>query len=126
MKKKLIVVSLIVISFIAWAQPAQSQVLLSLLFGDKLNSGKLEFGLSIGPNYSKIRGIEGAQWVNNWELGFYFDIHLKEASPWYIGTGVYIKSNVGASNIPLHYEGNHPISDSVFVHRQAHPVEYAF
>lgn len=114
MKNKLIVFSLIAMSFIGWAQPAQGQVLLSLLFGDKLNSGKLEFGLSIGPNFSTIRGIEGAKGINNWELGFYFDIHLKEITPWYVGTGVYVKSTVGAQSIPLNYPGNRTISDSVF------------
>lgn len=92
----------------------QSQVLISLLFGDNLNTGKIEFGLNGGFNLSTIRGIEGAQGQNNWELGFYFDILLKEKSRWYIATGVYIKSNVGATNIPLDYEGNRVINDSVY------------
>lgn len=92
----------------------QSQVLLSLLFGDKLNSDKLEFGMSAGFNHSTLRGISEAKGLNNWELGFYFDIHLKKLSPWHINTGVYVKSNVGATNIPLNYEGNRIINDSIY------------
>ncbi len=45
-------------------------------------------------------------------LGFYFDFLLKEKSPWYIISGVYVKSNVGARNIPMDYEGNRQINDS--------------
>lgn len=92
----------------------KSQVLISLLFGDKLNTGKIEFGMSGEFNLSYIRGIPEAKGQNNWELGFYFDILLKEKSPWYVGTGVYVKSNVGGTSIPLDYPGNHPINDSVY------------
>ena len=114
MKKKLIIASLILISLMSSVQLMQGQVILSLLFGDKLNSGKLEFGLNGGFNLTNIRGIDEAQGKNNWALGFYFDILLKEKKPWYIGTGVYVKSNVGATNIPLEYPGNRPINDTIF------------
>lgn len=92
----------------------QGQVLLSLIFGDNLNSGKVEFGMNAGFNQSYVRGISGTKGMNNWELGFYFDIHIKEKMPWYIATGVYVKSNVGGRNIPLDYPGNPVINDSVY------------
>jgi len=97
------------------ASVAQSQVLISLLFGDKLNTGKIEFGLSGGFNLSYLRNINESKGQNNWNLGFYFDILLKEKSPWYIGTGVFVKSNVGGRNVPLDYEGNRAINDSVYI-----------
>lgn len=111
MMKKL---TLIILAFFLSAQLTQGQVLISLLFGDKLNTGKIEFGLNGGFNLTTIRGIHEAQGQNNWELGFYFDFLLKEKSPWYIATGVYVKSNVGARNIPLDYAGNRQINDSVY------------
>jgi hypothetical protein len=110
---------LAILSFLFSTQ-ANSQVLLSLLFGDKLNSGKVEFGLNGGFNLSYLRGINESKAQNNWALGFYFDILLKEESPWYLGTGVYIKSNVGGTNVPLGTNGplgsgyNRQINDSVF------------
>ena len=107
-------ITLIVLFLTMAVSTAQSQVLLSLLFGDKLNSDKLEFGMSAGFNHSTIRGISEAQGQNNWELGFYFDIRLKEKSLWHIATGVYVKSNVGATNVPLDYTGNPTINDSIF------------
>ncbi len=96
------------------ASASQSQVLISLLFGDKLNTGKIEFGLNGGFNLTNIRGISEARGQNNWALGFYFDFLLKEKTPWYIATGVYVKSNVGARNIPMDYEGNRIINDSIY------------
>lgn len=108
--KKVLMICLIVFSSITIVQ---SQVLLSLLFGDNLNTEKLEFGMMGGFNLSTLRGIT-ATGQNNWNLGFYFDIHPKLESPWHVSTGVYVKSNVGATHIPLDYEGNRNINDSVY------------
>lgn len=114
MKKYLKNVFIIGLLLIGSVQIAQGQILLSLIFGDKLNSGKVEFGMSGGFNLSNLRGISEAKGQNNWELGFYFDILLKEKSPWYLSTGVYIKSNVGGTNVPLDYPGNRAINDSIY------------
>lgn len=38
--------------------PLQSQVLLSLIFGDKLNSDGVEFGLEGGYNFSNVSNLE--------------------------------------------------------------------
>lgn len=105
---------LVVIFSLLYTPQANSQVLLSLIFGDKLNSGKVEFGMNGGFNLSYLRGINQSKAQNNWELGFYFDILLKEKSPWYLGTGVYVKSNVGGTNVPLDYPGNRTINDSIY------------
>jgi hypothetical protein len=107
-------ISLICLILLVSVQLMQGQVLISLLFGDKLNTPELEFGLSAGYNLSYIRGIDGSQGMHHWELGFYFDYWLKENTPWYLGTGVYIKSNVGGTNIPLDYPGNRQVNDSIY------------
>ena len=114
MIKKIRNIAFIALLIFSSSQMVQGQVLLSLIFGDKLNSGKVEFGLSAGYNRSYIRGISESTGQSNWELGFYFDIHLKEKSPWFASTGVYIKSTVGGTNIPLDYPGNRQINDSVY------------
>jgi len=111
MTKKIFLIGLM---FLASVQLIQGQVLLSLIFGDNLQTDKLEFGMSGGFNLSNIRGIEGTKGQSNWELGFYFDIHPKIESPLHIVTGVYVKSNVGCKNVPLDYPGNPVINDSVY------------
>jgi hypothetical protein len=76
-----------------------SQVLMTLIFGDMLNSDKLEFGLEGGGNFSKITGLETNKYFIDWNLGFYFDIVLKENTPWNIYTGVLVKARQGAGKL---------------------------
>ncbi len=78
-------------------QTSQSQVLISLLFGDKLNSDKIEFGLDGGLAVNQLSGISGSKPYPSFNLGFYFDVTLKHN--WMIHTGVLVKSQMGAKNI---------------------------
>lgn len=74
-----------------------SQVLISLLLGDKLNSGNLEFGLEGGYNFAKVSGFESNSSLSNFNLGFYFDIKVKEN--WWFYTGVLVKSDLGTNKL---------------------------
>ncbi len=78
-----------------------SQVLISILLGDKLNSGKLEFGLDGGWSLSTLSGAEGAKTHSNYNLGFYFDFAMKNPS-WLVTTGVRVKSTMGAEGLPVY------------------------
>ncbi|MEZ5084204.1 MAG: hypothetical protein R2750_12280 [Bacteroidales bacterium] len=109
--QKIVIITLIMFSSV---QLAKGQVLLSIIFGDNLNTPKLEFGLSGGFNYSYIRGIDGSKGVRDFELGFYFDYMLSTNPHWYLGTGVFVKSNVGGTNIPMNYSGNRVIDSTVY------------
>lgn len=53
-----------------------SQVLLSVIFGDKLNSDELEFGLEGGFNLSDISNLEADKRLSSFNLGFYFDFRI--------------------------------------------------
>jgi hypothetical protein len=68
----LLVISLLSINM------SKGQVLISLVLGDKLNSDKLEFGLDGGFNWSNISNLENANVQRNFNLGFYFNIKMKE------------------------------------------------
>lgn len=101
-------------------QTAQSQVLISLLFGDKLNSEKLEFGLDGGGNLLNMSNTPkdsgssvNADWLNNWNLGFYFDIKLKNPK-WGVHTGVFVKGSMGTNNITPYSLDNKSL-DSAFL-----------
>ena len=76
---------------------AQSQVLISLLLGDKLNSDKIEFGLDTGFNWSRINNLDSNSSLRTFNLGFYFDILLNEK--WSFNTGVLVKSQLGADKL---------------------------
>ncbi len=105
--KKVIVLGL----FLMWGATAKSQVLISILLGDKLNSGKIEFGLEGGFNRSYLQEIEEAKGRTNFNLGFYFNILMQEKL--YLETGVLVKSNVGANGIKPYSTGV-PELDVVF------------
>ena len=92
---------LLLVTFFCMNQ-AESQVLISLIFGDKLNSPFLEFGLEGGINLSDISNMESSGLNPGFNLGFYFDIKSKQNPAWMINTGVIVKSPMGARQIPLY------------------------
>lgn len=107
MKKFLLVVTLLLLM-----QSVKSQVLISLVFGDKLNSPKMEFGLEGGANFSTISNLENAKNRTDFNLGFYFDFMLKNPA-WAINTGVIVKSSMGANGLPV-YSLNNAELDNAF------------
>jgi len=92
MKKYLLIFILSVVGL-----SSQSQILITLLLGDKLNSPNLEFGLDGGVNWTRISGMETSSFATKWNLGFYFDIRLK--NQWWLYTGVLVKSNMGVDKL---------------------------
>ncbi len=79
------------------ALSSQSQILITLLLGDKLNSDKLEFGLEGGLNWSQISSLETKKYQSNWNLGFYFNFEINKS--WYLNTGVLVKSSLGIDGL---------------------------
>ncbi|MCF6171192.1 MAG: PorT family protein [Bacteroidales bacterium] len=92
MKKFLLIIILVVVGF-----TSQSQILITLLLGDKLNSPNIEFGLDGGVNWTRISGMETRNFATKWNLGFYFNFRLK--NQWWLHTGVLVKSNMGVDKL---------------------------
>lgn len=88
---------LIVLIFLLSSSYANSQVLISLLLGDKLNSDGMEFGLETGYNFASISGMDSHKSLGSFNIGFYFDIRMDE--PWYFYTGVLVKSRLGGHKL---------------------------
>ena len=106
MKKYLCVSILLLIMLLSL--PVKSQVIISLLFGEALNSDKVEFGLTGGGNRSYIRTISDANGTNFFNLGFYFHINLEGNS--YLSTGVLVKSSAGAEGMSTYPVGDENIN----------------
>ena len=88
----------IVILFILFVSvSAHSQILISLLLGDKLNSENIEFGLDGGITYSNVGGFSNDGGLAKFQLGFYFNIRMKNA--WYLHTGVQGLTNLGMAKL---------------------------
>ena len=101
----------LVITILSLSAPSSGQILISLLFGDALNTPQIEFGLAGGMNRSWIHTINESEGMNNFNIGFYFHINMFEKS--YLSTGVQVKSNVGARGMTAYSIGD-PDFDDVF------------
>ncbi len=92
MKKYIITFAVLLCAF-----TMHSQILLTVLFGDKLNSDGLEFGLEGGFNFSDNSQFEASKRLTSFNLGFYFDFRLK--NQWNIYTGVLVKAKLGDNKL---------------------------
>ncbi len=88
---------LFILSLLLFGLNAQSQVLISLILGDKLNKEGLEFGLEGGYNFAYITNFESHNRLSTFALGFYFDIRLKNQLS--LNTGVMVKSKYGIDKL---------------------------
>ena len=111
--KKCVKILMITLFLSVFATTARSQVLISLLLGDKLNTGKIEFGLDGGLNWLTISNTPNAKYLMDWNLGFYFDFKMKNPHL-LIHTGVIVKSKMGAGDLDT-YTLNNSSLDTVFM-----------
>lgn len=101
---------LVLLLFIGSVQTARSQVLIGLLFGDKLNSDNIAFGLMGGPGFADISHIESKP-RTTFNLGLYFSIRL--GKKWIIEPEAWAKLGMGAKDIPPYSTGD-PGLDSFY------------
>ena len=73
--KKIILLSLMTILLIP---AARSQVLIALLFGDKLNTPNIEFGLNVGGNFTTLTNYPESKFATGLNLGLYFNFKLSD------------------------------------------------
>jgi hypothetical protein len=110
--KKIITGLLLVIIMAGMSLTSRSQVLISLLLGDKLNTGKIEFGLDGGVNWLTMSNTPKAKYLFDWNLGFYFDFKMKNPHL-FIHTGVLVKSKMGTRDLDPYLLNNANL-DTVF------------
>jgi hypothetical protein len=73
--KKIILLSFMTILLIP---TARSQVLIALLFGDKLNTPNIEFGLNVGANFTTLTNYPEAKYTKGLNLGLYFNFKISD------------------------------------------------
>ena len=103
---------ILLIGLFLFSSRTHGQVLISLLLGDNLNSGKIEFGLDGGLTLSSLSGLGKSSALSSFNLGFYFDIKTKDSS-WLVHTGVIVKSTLGAEGLPV-YSLDQPDLDKTY------------
>src|SRR5215471_17996096 len=81
---------------------ATAQILVAILFGDKLNSGKMEFGLAVNPAFTNITGFDG-NLRTGLNLALYFKFHMK--GKLYLYVEAVAKGAFGEEDIPTYHTG---------------------
>jgi hypothetical protein len=82
-------------------QTASSQILIALIFGDKLNSEKLEFGLNVGANYGDITNLNHAHNQRGINIGMTFN--YKFSQNFHLNPALYFGYPMGARGIEIYH-----------------------
>ena len=91
-----LLLSILFIFFIG--STVKSQVLISLIFGDKLNSPTTEFGLNVGVNYSTLTRIDNAKYRTGFGIGMYFTWKFHDR--WQLQPELFFRFPTGATKLP--------------------------
>jgi hypothetical protein len=94
-----------------YAYAGQSQIIIALLFGEKLNSGKLEFGLVVSPAFTNLTNT-GGEYRSALNLGMFFNV--RPDKKFFLHVELTPKASIGAKNITPYSLGNDSI-DRFFV-----------
>jgi len=105
--KKLIFLFLFLISGLTITR---SQVLISIIFGDKLNGPNLEFGLNAGANLSTLSNVENVKFRSGFGIGMYFTWKFHEN--WQLQPELFFRFPGGAKKLPP-YDIYTPVLDSL-------------
>jgi hypothetical protein len=89
----------------------QGQVIISILFGDKLNTDKMTFGLMLGNSWNSMSGYSKADAQSNFSLGLFLNVKLNQRL--FIQFDALAKYKTGAEGLPVYSLGD-PVLDSMF------------
>jgi hypothetical protein len=99
--------------FILTIGTTRSQVLISILLGDKLNTGQMTFGLSLGNAWNSLSDYSKADAQSNFNLGLFLTLKLKERM--FLQFDALAKYKLGAKGLPV-YPLNDPTLDTIYQH----------
>ncbi len=104
--------ALLLLILTGWWRQSSGQVVIALLFGDKLNTEKLEFGLTVTPALTNITNND-SKWKTGLNLGIYFNLHPDKR--FYLRVEGIAKGSLGAASIKPYPTGNDSL-DALFGH----------
>jgi hypothetical protein len=100
----------LIILMMAFCGPVKAQVLIAIIFGDKLNTDKLEFGLVVSPSFTNITNIV-SDYKSGLNLSLYFNVKISDR--FFIHIEALAKGSFGAEHI-LPYDTGSDTLDAQF------------
>ncbi|MBO9201708.1 MULTISPECIES: outer membrane beta-barrel protein [Niastella] len=91
----------------------RSQILISILFGDKLNTDKMTFGLSIGNAWNNLKGYNQSDPQSNFNLGLFLTLKLE--TKLFLQFDALAKYKLGAKGLPVYTLGDATL-DTIYQH----------
>lgn len=91
-------ITAVLILLLTFALSVKSQVLIALVFGDKLNSPKTEFGLNVGANLSTISNVSNAKYNSDFGIGMYFTWKFHDR--WQLQPEFFFRFPTGSTKLP--------------------------
>lgn len=101
----------LIVLMICIGTTANSQVILSLLFGDKLNSDELLFGIHMHYSWNNLSGIDPSSALKKFNLGLFLTYKVSEQ--WQLNTEPMAKYQRGATRMKP-YSLNDPQLDATY------------
>jgi hypothetical protein len=101
---------IVLVLLLTCCKAASSQVLIALLFGDELNTGKLEFGLMLSPTITNLTNTESKP-KPAIDFGLYFNFEASDRI--YLHPEAIPKLSYGAKKIAPYSTGNSSL-DSLY------------
>jgi len=95
--KKILVLTLFTILLV---QTSSSQILIALLFGDKLNSERIEFGLNVGANFSTLSNVDADSYSAGFNIGMNFVFKINDK--FHLNPALFFSYPMGANFLPLY------------------------
>lgn len=95
--------TLVLCLFLLTTQLAKSQIIIGLLFGEKLNNDKLKFGLNVGANFGTLNNFNNTDGGLN--FGLFLDIKLSDR--FIISPEFYAINEIGSQKL-----SNYSVQDS--------------
>ncbi|TDQ19688.1 outer membrane protein with beta-barrel domain [Algoriphagus boseongensis] len=104
MKIKIILLILVFGLGMTFPLVGNSQVLMSLIFGDKLNSEDNLFGIHLNESLNTISNFEPSQSTSSFNLGLFFSKRMNDK--WMLNLEMLAKYRRGANEIPAYSLGD--------------------
>lgn len=94
-----------------WCTSMYAQIIIALIFGDKLQTDKLTFGLVLSPTFSTISNV-GGESKSGLSFGLYFDIKISKN--FFLHPELIPKASLGAGGITPYPTGSDSL-DAFFI-----------
>lgn len=103
------------ILLLTYSNSSKSQVIISLIFGDALNSPNTQFGLEVGANVASVTNYELTDLTGGFQISMF--LNWKFSEKWSLYNNLIANSNRG-------YRGNGSLIDSIYVPENDYELSY--